>query len=51
VGLWPGPEALGDLWQLDRAFEPTMDAERREALYAGWRRAVGRARDWARETI
>jgi glycerol kinase len=49
VGLWRGPEALGDLWQLDRAFEPAMPAERREALYAGWRRAVSRARDWARD--
>jgi glycerol kinase len=49
VGLWRGPEALGDLWRLDRAFEPAMPAERREALYAGWRRAVARARDWARE--
>jgi glycerol kinase len=49
VGLWRGPEALGELWQLDRAFEPAMPAERRDTLYAGWRRAVGRARDWARE--
>ena len=49
TGLWPGPEALRGLWQLDRAFEPTMPAARREALYAGWRRAVARARDWARE--
>jgi glycerol kinase len=49
IGLWPGPEALRSLWQLDRAFEPTMAAERREALYAGWRRAVARARDWVRE--
>jgi glycerol kinase len=49
VDLWRGPEALRDLWQLDRAFEPTMTADRRETLYAGWRRAVARARDWARE--
>jgi glycerol kinase len=49
AGLWPGPEALRGLWQLERVFEPTMPLERREALYAGWRRAVARARDWARE--
>jgi glycerol kinase len=48
AGLWRGPESLRDLWQLDRRFEPTMPAERREVLYAGWRRAVERARDWAR---
>ena len=47
VGLWPSPEALRDLWRLDRAFRPSMAADRREALYAGWRRAVERARAWA----
>ncbi len=49
VGLWSGAEALGALWRLDRAFQPGMPAARREALYAGWQRAVARARDWARE--
>jgi glycerol kinase len=49
VGLWPGPAALRSLWQLDRTFRPTMPAARRDVLYAGWRRAVARARDWARE--
>ena len=48
VGLWRGPEALRDLWQLDRRFEPAMPADRREALYADWQRAVERARGWAR---
>jgi glycerol kinase len=28
-------------------FEPRMSADRREALYAGWKRAVERARGWA----
>jgi glycerol kinase len=49
VGLWRDPRALRELWQLDRAFRPAMPAARREALYAGWQRAVARARDWARE--
>ncbi len=49
VGLWRGPEAVEALWQLDRAFEPALPADRRAALYAGWQRAVARARDWARE--
>jgi glycerol kinase len=49
AGLWRDPEALRELWRLDRAFRPAMPAGRREALYAGWQRAVGRARDWARE--
>ncbi len=28
-------------------FEPALDASRREELYAGWKRAVERARGWA----
>jgi glycerol kinase len=28
-------------------FEPSLSADRREALYAGWKRAVERARGWA----
>jgi glycerol kinase len=46
VGFWrdlSGLEATGEL----TVFEPRMDEARREALYAGWRRAVERARDWA----
>ncbi len=39
--------SLGDithLWRLDRAFEPAMDPACRDALYAGWQRAVERIR-------
>jgi glycerol kinase len=49
IGVWRDAGALRSLWQLDRMFEPALPAARREALYAGWRRAVERARDWARE--
>jgi glycerol kinase len=46
IGLW----ALDDVrarWSMDRTFTPAMDAGTRETLYAGWRRAVQRARAWA----
>ncbi len=47
-GVWGGVEEFvaatsGDL----QVFEPRMPAEQREALHAGWRRAVERARGWA----
>ena len=29
-------------------FDPSLTEDRREALYAGWKRAVERSRDWAR---
>jgi len=48
VGFWPSRAALADLWTEERTFEPAMDAAARDALYAGWQRAVERARGWAR---
>jgi glycerol kinase len=30
-------------------FEPRMSADRRDALYDGWRRAVDRSREWVEE--
>ena len=46
AGLWK-PAELAGRWRLDRQFTPAMDEGRRSALYAGWRRAVERARGWA----
>jgi glycerol kinase len=46
VGLWPSQEALAERWKVERAFAPAMDAQRRDALYDGWRRAVARAQNW-----
>lgn len=48
VGLWRDQQELAGLWQAERSFAPAMAPERREALYAGWQRAVARTRDWAR---
>jgi len=44
AGVWADREQLERAWQLDRRFEPTMPVERREELYSGWQRAVGRTR-------
>jgi glycerol kinase len=48
VGFWKDRsevEGGGDL----TVFEPRMTAERRDALYAGWQRAVSRSLDWHRD--
>jgi glycerol kinase len=42
AGLYPQPAEFARAWSLDRRFEPRMDAERREAKYAGWQDAVRR---------
>jgi glycerol kinase len=46
VGFWGDRGELEGVGAL-RVFEPCMEAERREALYAGWKRAVERSRGWA----
>jgi len=46
VGLWPDRSAVEAVTEGGRTFEPAMPESRREALYAGWRRAVERARAW-----
>jgi len=44
VGFWSSPEELRGARRRQRLFEPAMDAERRERLYTGWKRAVERVR-------
>jgi glycerol kinase len=46
VGYWRDLADLESNWRLDRSFAPSMEPARRERLYAGWRRAVERARGW-----
>jgi glycerol kinase len=45
-GVWPTLPELESRWRVDRRFEPAMTAAAREAAYAGWQRAVERARGW-----
>jgi glycerol kinase len=46
VGYWNGLDDVTKNWALDREFRPAMDANLREKLYAGWKKAVGRALSW-----
>ena len=46
-GVWPDVAAVAALWREQRRFAPALDARRRDAMLAGWRRAVERSRDWA----
>ncbi|SDQ60030.1 glycerol kinase GlpK [Pseudoxanthomonas sp. CF125] len=40
VGFWESREQIAQQRQVERTFVPEMGAERREKLYAGWKRAV-----------
>ncbi len=46
VGYWDAPEDILANRQVDREFKPAMDSATREKLYAGWKKAVGRASHW-----
>lgn len=47
VGYWKNMEEIREQWQQDKAFQPGMDQEKREALQSGWQRAVRAAISWA----
>jgi glycerol kinase len=42
AGICPDLDGFAAQWQLDRRFEPGMDANLREAKYSGWKDAVRR---------
>ena len=49
VGVWRDRSALEAATGAGaRTFEPRMSRDQRDALYAGWKRAVERSRDWER---
>ena len=47
VGFWTTKDEIENIREIDRVFEPQMPREQRDKLYAGWKRAVERAKDWA----
>ncbi|MBI2307122.1 MAG: glycerol kinase GlpK [Rhodocyclales bacterium] len=47
VGFWQDEAELDAHWRVAHRFEPALSADRRQALLAGWRRAVARSLDWA----
>jgi glycerol kinase len=49
VGFWRDADEISHNRAVDRVFEPTMSEPRRAELYAGWKKAVGRALAWKEE--
>ncbi|MFA7565447.1 MAG: glycerol kinase GlpK [Alkalispirochaeta sp.] len=46
TGFWGSKNELVDAFELERKFEPTFDAKKRDTLYKGWQKAVKKAMDW-----
>jgi glycerol kinase len=46
TGFWNNLEDLRQNWQVDKTWEPKLDAATREQNYTLWKKAVTRAFDW-----
>jgi glycerol kinase len=46
-GQWVYPDDILRIHRVEKKFPPKMSATERDALYAGWQKAVGRAQHWA----
>jgi len=47
VDLWKSRDEIAAQWQVQKRFEPRMEAGRRQELMARWREAVGRSLKWS----
>jgi glycerol kinase len=50
VGFWRDENEIASLWSRERTFDPGLSRDAAQARLGEWKRAVERARDWARET-
>ena len=46
VGFWDNLEETRKNWQVDKTWQPGLDAVTRSELYTGWQKAVTRTFDW-----
>lgn len=46
TGYWSSIDEIQQQWKVDRRFEPTLDEDKRIALYAGWLKAVKAAQSF-----
>lgn len=47
VGFWKNTEEISTRWEVEQAFSPSLDENRRHELVTGWRRAVNATIAWA----
>jgi glycerol kinase len=47
VGFWASTDEIRANWAADKQWDPELDSNERDALYADWKKAVARTFDWA----
>jgi glycerol kinase len=46
VGYWKNIDEIESIWRAEKTFTPVSDRTGADSKYAGWKRAVERAREW-----
>jgi glycerol kinase len=46
TGFWKNTGELASQYKVERRFEPKISAEKAKEMMAGWKKAVGRAKEW-----
>ncbi|MEG1310624.1 MAG: glycerol kinase GlpK [Romboutsia sp.] len=49
IGFYKNKEDIKDSWVIDKEFNSDMNDKKRRLLYRGWKRAVQRSLEWAKE--
>lgn len=49
VGFWSGRAEIEGIREVSREFVPQLRKEERDIIYAGWKKAVERSRNWAED--
>lgn len=47
VGFWKNRDEIINKWSVDEIFTSNMKQEKRDKLYRGWEKAIGKAVNWA----
>ena len=47
VNYWKDIDEIARIWRREELFQPQMNAEKKEKLYSGWKKAIQRSRSWA----
>ncbi|PID68877.1 MAG: glycerol kinase, partial [Flavobacteriales bacterium] len=40
IGYWESTDTIKDIWQVDKAFQPTSDQSEMKKLIKGWHKAI-----------
>mmetsp|Transcript_17285 Transcript_17285/g.26944 ORF Transcript_17285/g.26944 Transcript_17285/m.26944 type:complete len:603 (-) Transcript_17285:161-1969(-) len=51
VGVWKDLSEIHQMWAVDKAWKPTMSANKRDSYFMGWKKAVTKSFGWVEEDV